>query len=85
MPLIIDTVTVRFFPRDCLHFIQGIESYETHSAVKRPNAVLCKRMRSATDESKSNNCCMQKHKRERRPHYFYSEHYRVRFREIEKV
>ena len=39
--------------------------YETHSAVKRPNAFLCKDMRSATDKSKINNGCMQKHKREK--------------------
>ena len=30
-------------------------SYETHSAVKRSNAVLRKRMRSATYKSKINN------------------------------
>ena len=29
--------------------------YETHSAVKRPNAALCIRMRIATDNSKINN------------------------------
>ena len=39
-------------------------AYETHSAVKRPNAVRCKRMRNATDRSKINNGCMQKHTRE---------------------
>ena len=43
----------------------SFDPYETHSAVKRPNAVLCKRMRSATDKSKINNGCMQKHKREK--------------------
>ena len=33
--------------------------YETHSAMKRPNAVFSKRMRSATDKSKINNGWMQ--------------------------
>ena len=41
-------------------------AYETHSAVKRPNAALCKRMRSVTDKSKINNGCMQKQKREKK-------------------
>ena len=41
------------------------DAYETHSAVKRPNAVLCIRIRSATDWSKIINGCMQKHKREK--------------------
>ena len=59
--------------------------YETHSAVKRSNAVLCKRMHSATEKSKTNSGCMQKHTREKRAALFYSEHYRVRVREIEKV
>ena len=63
-----------------------VGSYESHSAVKRSNAILCTRMRSATDRSKINNGCTQKHKRERRRlHYSYSEHFRVRRREIEKV
>ena len=58
--------------------------YETHSAVKRPNAVFSKRMRSATDRAElaMNGC---RSTRERiMPHYFYSEHFRVRAREIEK-
>ena len=59
-------------------------SYETHSAVKRPNAVLCKRMRSATDKSKINSGCMQKHTREKKAASFLQQ-YRVRVREIEKV
>ena len=58
-------------------------AYETHSAVKRSNAVLCKRMLSATDKSKICSGCMQKHTREKKAVLFYSEHYRVR--EIEKV
>ena len=41
-------------------------SYETHSAVKRSNAVLCKRMRGATDKSRINSGCMQKHTREKK-------------------
>ena len=40
-------------------------TYQTHSAVKRPNAVLSKRMRNSTDKSKSSNGCMQKHKKAR--------------------
>ena len=51
-------------------------SYETHSAVKRPNAVLCKRMRSATDKSKINSGCMQKHTREKAA--LFLQRYRVR-------
>ena len=66
-------------------FTKSHITYETHSAVKRPNAVLCKRMRSATDKSKISSVCMQKHKREKKAALFYSEHYRVRVREIEKV
>ena len=45
-------------------------SYETHSVVKRPNAVLCKRMRSGTDRSKINSGCMQKHTREKKAALF---------------
>ena len=59
-------------------------AYETHSAVTRPNAVFSKRMRSATDRSKINNGWMQKHTRENKDALFYSEHFRVRAREIEK-
>ena len=44
--------------------------YETHSTVKRPNDVLCKRMCSATDKSKIDNGCMQKHKREKKAALF---------------
>ena len=43
-----------------------VKSYETHSAVKRPNAIFSKRMRSATDKSKINSGCMQKHTREKK-------------------
>ena len=39
-------------------------AYEAHLAVKWPNAVLCKRMRSAIDKSEIDNDCMQKHNRE---------------------
>ena len=48
----------------------GQISYETHSAVKWSNAVLCKRMRSATDKSKINSGCMQKHAREKKAALF---------------
>ena len=47
-----------------------VKPYETYSAVKRSNAVLCKRMRSATDKSKIDNGCMQKHKREKKAALF---------------
>ena len=67
-----------------LAFLSLHSSYETHSAVKRPNAVLYQRMRSATDKSKINSGCMQKHTRENKAALLYSEHYRVRVREIEK-
>ena len=61
-------------------------TYETHSAVKRPDAVLCKRMRSATDKSKKLTMAACRSTRERRRlHYFYIEHFRVRVREKEKV
>ena len=43
--------------------------YETHSAVKRPNAVVCKCMR-ATDKGKINSGCMQKHTREKKATLF---------------
>ena len=43
---------------------------ETHSGVKRPNAVLFKRQRSAADKSKINSGCMQKHKREKKAALF---------------
>ena len=42
----------------------SIRTYETHSAVKRPNAVLCKRMRSATDKRQIKNGNMQRHTKE---------------------
>ena len=58
-------------------------TYETHSAVKRPNTVLCKRTRSATDKSKINSGCKQKHTREKAA--LFLQHFRVRVREIEKV
>ena len=45
-------------------------SYETHSVEKRPNAALCKRMRSATDKSKINSGCMRKHTREKKATLF---------------
>ena len=45
-------------------------AYETHSAVKRSNALLCKRMRSATDKSKIKYGCMQKYKREKKAALF---------------
>ena len=45
-------------------------SYDTHSAVKRPNAVFSKRMRSATDKSQINNGWMQKHTRENKAALF---------------
>ena len=43
-----------------------LESYETHSAVKQPNAIWCKRMRSATEKSKIKTGCKQKHTREKK-------------------
>ena len=43
---------------------KGVVAYEAHLAVKWPNAVLCKRMRSAIDKSEIDNDCMQKHNRE---------------------
>ena len=49
---------------------ENAATYETHSAVKRPNAVLCKRMRSATDKIKINSGCMQKHTREKKAALF---------------
>ena len=64
---------------------ENAATYETHSAVKRPNAVLCKRMRSPTDRSKLPVAACRSTRERRRPHYFDSEHYRVRVREIEKV
>ena len=45
-------------------------AYETHSAVKWPNAVFSKRMRSAIDKSKINNGWMQKHTRENKAALF---------------
>ena len=47
-------------------FFGYFQAYETHSAVRRPNAVLCKRMRGATDKSKSYDGCMEKNKREKK-------------------
>ena len=44
--------------------------YKTHSAVRRSNTAICKRMRSATDKSKISNGCIQKHKREKRAALF---------------
>ena len=59
---------------------------ETHSAVKRPNVILCKRMRSATDESKIINGCMQKHKGEKMAAIFFTVSiFRVRVGETERV
>ena len=46
------------------------KTYETHSTVKRPNAILCTRMRSATYKSKIDNGCMQTHKREKKAALF---------------
>ena len=48
----------------------GQLTYETHSTMKRSNAILCTRMRSATDRSKIDNGCMQKHTREKRAALF---------------
>ena len=62
-------VVILFYP-------ESTKAYETHSAVKRPNAVLCKRMRSATDKSKINSGCMQKHTREKAA--LFLQRYRVR-------
>ena len=49
---------------------RGDSAYETHSAAKRSNAVLRKRMRSATDKSQISNGYMQKHKREKKASLF---------------
>ena len=48
----------------------SFSAYETHSAVKRSNAVLRKRMRSATDKNKIYNGYIQKHKREKKASLF---------------